>query len=513
MTQGNADQPILTLSHIVKRFGGNIAVNDVSLQVMPGEVLALLGENGAGKSTLIKVLAGVYPRDSGDIHFQGTHIVSAAAISSDSRQPIAFIHQDLGLIEWMTVAENMALVMGFPRRFGLIDWRAIRRRALQALQDVGIALDPDARVFELSRTEKSLLAIARAVAVNAELLVLDEPTASLPANDVRHLFAVINRLRAKKVGMIYVTHRLDEVIEIADRVCVMRDGRYVAGGKTADYSLRDLVQMIVGEAMAEDQREPLPQHQPPVLQLQNVTVGDIGPVSFALQPGEMLALAGLRGAGQEEIGRLLFGLRQRDSGDIQFRAEPYAASTPQQAMARGVSLVAGDRTGESLVMSMSVRENLFLNPCASGHKLFSRYSRRAEIGASWWKVQLFDVRPKDVNIDISALSGGNQQKVVMARWMHLAAPLLILEDPTAGVDVGARAEIYHLLNKSLAAGVAVLVISNDFEEIAHICNRALVFNRGKVVGELRNQQVTFANLLELASASTGEAAVEEYHVE
>ncbi|MDC9819892.1 sugar ABC transporter ATP-binding protein [Pectobacterium polonicum] len=504
MNQINADQPILALSHITKRFGGNIAVNDVSLQVMPGEVLALLGENGAGKSTMIKVLAGVYPRDGGDIQFRGTSIASAAAIKSDGLQPIAFIHQDLGLIEWMTVAENMALVMGFPRRFGLIDWRAIRKRASQALQDVGIVLDPDARVFELSRTEKSLLAIARAVAVNAELLVLDEPTASLPANDVRHLFSVINRLRAKKVGMIYVTHRLDEVIDIADRVCVMRDGRYIAGGKTADYSLRDLVQLIVGEAMPGDQREPLPAASPPVLQVKNVTVGDIGPVSFSLQPGEMLALAGLRGAGQEEIGRLLFGLRQCDSGEIQFRDAPYHASSPQQAMAHGVSLVAGDRTNESLVMSMSVRENLFINPCASGHKLFSRYSRREEIGASWWKVQLFDVRPKNVNIDISALSGGNQQKVVMARWMHLGAPLLILEDPTAGVDVGARAEIYHLLNKSLAEGVAVLVISNDFEEIAHICNRALVFNRGRVVGELKNQQVSFANLLELASASAGE---------
>ncbi|VXD00099.1 Sugar ABC transporter ATP-binding protein [Enterobacterales bacterium 8AC] len=513
MTQSNAHQPILTLSHIVKRFGGNIAVNDVSLQVMPGEVLALLGENGAGKSTLIKVLAGVYPRDGGDIRFQGQSIVSAAAIKSANRQPIAFIHQDLGLIEWMTVAENMALVMGFPRRFGLIDWRAIRQRAAEALQDVGIALDPDARVFELSRTEKSLLAIARAVAVNAELLVLDEPTASLPANDVRHLFAVINQLRARKVGMIYVTHRLDEVIEIADRVCVMRDGRYVAGGNTADYSLRDLVQTIVGEAITGDQRAPLPVRQPPVLQLNNVVVGEIGPVSFSLQPGEMLALAGLRGAGQEEIGRLLFGLRQRDGGEIQFRNQPYAATNPQQAIACGVSLVAGDRTGESLVMSMSVRENLFLNPCASGHKLLARYSRRAETTASEQKVQQFDVRPKDVDIDISALSGGNQQKVVMARWLHLGAPLLILEDPTAGVDVGARAEIYHLLNQSLAAGVAVLVISNDFEEIAHICNRALVFNRGSVVGELQNQQVSFANLLELASASTGEVALEKQHVE
>jgi ribose transport system ATP-binding protein len=498
------NQPILALNHIVKRFGGNLAVNDVSLQVMPGEVLALLGENGAGKSTLIKVLAGVYQRDSGEILFQGKSISSAAELKSGSHQPIAFIHQDLGLIEWMTVAENMALVMGFPRRLGLINWRAIRQRALDALKDVGIALDPDARVFELSRTEKSLLAIARAVAVNAELLVLDEPTASLPANDVRHLFAVINRLRAKKVGMIYVTHRLDEVIEIADSVCVMRDGRYVAGGKTSAYRLRDLVQMIVGESVDEDQREPLPENQPPVLQLQQVEVGEIGPVSFSLQPGEMLALAGLRGAGQEEIGRLLFGLRSSHGGTIRFRNAPYTASTPSQAMAKGVSLVAGDRTGESLVMTMSVRENLFLNPCSAGHKLLARYSNRKEIGASWWKVQLFDIRPKDVNTTISALSGGNQQKVVMARWMNLGAPLLILEDPTAGVDVGARAEIYHLLNKSLAEGVAVLVISNDFEEIAHICNRALVFNRGKVVGELKNQQVSFANLLELASASNAE---------
>lgn len=505
MPQTQQQQPVLELKHIVKRFGGNVAVNDVSLYVMPGEVLALLGENGAGKSTLIKVLAGVYPRDEGTILFNGLSISSAAAIKSASDQPVAFIHQDSGLIDWMTVAENMALVMGFPRRFGLIDWQQAEWQAHQALQKTGVQLDPQARVFELSRTEKSLLAIARAVAVNAQLLVLDEPTASLPASDVRRLFRVIEGLRDKKVGMIYVTHRLDEVIEIADRVCVMRDGRYVAGGNTVDYTVTDLVQMITGDEVANEQRQPLPENRPPVLALHDVCTGDTGPVSFTVQPGEMLALAGLRGAGQEEIGRLLFGLRRCERGDIQFCQQPFRPANPRDAMARGVSLVAGDRTGENLVMSMSVRENLFLNPCSSGHKLLSHYSRRQEIGASWWKVQLFDVRPKDVNIDISALSGGNQQKVVMARWMHLATPLLILEDPTAGVDVGARAEIYHLLNKSLADGVAVLVISTDFEEIAHICNRALVFNRGGIAGELRNRQVTFANLLALASAS-GEAA-------
>ncbi|MEG3127180.1 sugar ABC transporter ATP-binding protein [Pantoea cypripedii] len=500
--QHSPGTPVLTLSHITKRFGGNPAVNDVSLAVYPGEVVALLGENGAGKSTLIKVLAGVYNRDEGDIRFHDASIGSAASLKTATHQPIAFIHQDLGLIEWMTVAENMALVMGFTRRLGLIDWRAVRERSRAALEEVGIVLDPDARVFELSRTEKSLLAIARAVAVNAEVLVLDEPTASLPANDVRHLFDVINRLKSRKVGMIYVTHRLDEVIEISDRICVMRDGKHVAEGNTADYQLHDLVEMIVGEALEGNQRQPLPDAQKPVLVLDQLCIDEVGPVSFSLQPGEMLALAGLRGAGQEEIGRLLFGLRQATAGSIHFRDQPYQPQTPQQAMAAGVSLVAGDRTGESLVMSMSVRENLFLNPCASGHRLLSRYGRRAEIGASWWKVQLFDVRPKDVNLDISALSGGNQQKVVMARWMHLNAPLLILEDPTAGVDVGAREEIYHLLNKALADGIAVLVISNDLEEIAHICNRALVFNRGQMVGELKNEQVTFAGLLELASASS-----------
>ncbi len=217
-----------------------------------------MGENGAGKSTLIKVLAGVYSRDEGDIRFHDASITSAASLKTATHQPIAFIHQDLGLVDWMTVAENMSLVMGFTRRFGLTDWPAVRERSRAALEEVGIELDPDARVFELSRTEKSLLAIARAVAVNAEVLVLDEPTASLPANDVRHLFDVINRLKGRKVGMIYVTHRLDEVIEIADRICVMRDGKHVAEGKTADYQLHDLVELIVGEALEGNQRQPLP---------------------------------------------------------------------------------------------------------------------------------------------------------------------------------------------------------------------------------------------------------------
>ncbi|MGE4843479.1 sugar ABC transporter ATP-binding protein [Buttiauxella gaviniae] len=503
MTESAVVTPLLSMRHIVKRFGGNVAVNDVSLDIYPGKVMALLGENGAGKSTLIKVLAGVYSRDAGEIEFMGSPVDSAATLKKGYHQPIAFIHQDLGLVEWMTVAENMALVMGFPRKFGLIDWSATRQQAKKALEEISIHLDPDDRVFDLSRTEKSLLAIARAVAVEASVLVLDEPTASLPADDVRHLFRVMNVLREKQVGMIYITHRLDEVMEMADSVCAMRDGCYAGGGNISDYTLRTLVELIVGESLREGQRLPLPDASASIrLNLDNVCIGDTGPVSFTLRAGEMVALAGLRGAGQEEIGRLLFACQTAESGEIQLCGTPYHATTPSEAMSAGVSFVAGDRLGESLVPSMLVRENLFLNPCKHGHHPLSHYSERHEAPLSWQKIQQFDVRPAQINTEISSLSGGNQQKVVMARWLSLNAPLLILEDPSAGVDVGARAEIYDLLNEVLKSGVAILVISNDLEEVAHICNRALVFNRGKIVGELLNQDVTFSRLLELASGSS-----------
>jgi len=502
MAEATVLSPLLSMRHIVKRFGGNVAVNNVSLDIYPGQVVALLGENGAGKSTLIKVLAGVYSRDGGEILFRGQPVDSAAALRQGNEQPIAFIHQDLGLVEWMTVAENMALVMGFPRRFGLIDWAATKRQAQKALEDIGIQLDPDDRVFDLSRTEKSLLAIARAVAVDASVLVLDEPTASLPADDVRHLFRVMNILREKQVGMIYITHRLDEVMEMADTVCAMRDGCYAGGGDIGSYSLRGLVELIVGESLRNDQRQALPDASAPVLlKMEHVKVGDTGPVSFELRAGEMVALAGLRGAGQEEIGRLLFACRTQGSGQITLNGVPFTATTPGEAMSAGVSFVAGDRLHESLIPGMMVRENLFMNPCKHGHALFSRYNENSEAPLSWEKIRQFDVRPSQINIEISALSGGNQQKVVMARWLSLNAPLLILEDPSAGVDVGARAEIYDLLNQALQNGVAILVISNDLEEVAHICNRALVFNRGQIVGELLNQDVTFARLLELASGS------------
>lgn len=506
-------KPILRMQNIVKRFGGHIAVNHVCLDIYPGEIVALLGENGAGKSTLIKILAGIYPYDAGQIIFEDQIVQSAQSLAINSQQPIAFIHQDLGLIEWMTVAENMAFVMGFPKRFKMINWRKVRLQAKQALQSVGIHLNPDTRVFDLSRTEKALLAIARAIAVNAKILILDEPTASLPASDVKHLFTVLQTLKEQGVGMIYVTHRLDEVVDISDKIYVMRDGFPVAEGKTKNYSVTELVKTIVGEETRHHQRLPLPDHQEYILTLNKVVVGDTGPVSFNLHKGEMIALAGLRGAGQEEIGRLLFGLRELQEGEITLLDQRYIPISPKDAIQHGISLVAGDRTNESLIMSMTTTENLFINPVIKQKRGLRWYDKVAELKESWLKFQSYDIRPQNMFIEVSALSGGNQQKIVMARWLHLNTPVLILEDPTAGVDVGARAEIYDVLNKALLQGIAIIIISTDFEEIAHLCNRAIVFNRGNVVGELLNQEITFSNLLQLSSASIPSISSTSLHSE
>ena len=494
--------PLLALDGIVKRFGGNAAVNDVSLSVRAGRVVALLGENGAGKSTLIKALAGVHQLDGGSISLDGRRIGSAADFAGSGETPITFIHQDLGLIDWMTVAENMAFTMGFPRRLGLINWRRARLDAAAALARVGMELDPDARVFELSRTEKSLLAIARAVSVKARVLVLDEPTASLPAADVRRLFSVLNRLRSEGVGMIYVTHRLDEVMEIADDVAVMRDGRKVAEGERSRYTVRDLVRLIVGREKDGGGRSgPRPGGGECALEAEDLRVGDAGPVSFRLRRGEMLALSGLRGAGQEEIARALFGLRPITSGRILLHGRDFRPASPAEAMGGGVGLLAGDRLGESLVISMTVGENMFLNPTAQGRSLLGLRGPAAEAAQARRLVREFDVRPPLADIDVSALSGGNQQKVVLARWLSVPGKVLILEDPTAGVDVGARSDIYRLLDQALNRGLAALLVSSDFEETARLVSRAVIFNRGRAAAELAGDAVTFSGLLELASSA------------
>jgi ribose transport system ATP-binding protein len=487
---------VLAFREISKRFGGTEALSNVSLELRRGEVLALLGENGAGKSTLIKILAGVHLPDHGEILR-----TDEEGGQSGTGAPIAFIHQDLGLIEWMTVEENICLGMGYPRRFGLIDQTASRRRAVDVLAELGIAIDPDDRVESLSRTEKSLVAISRAIASKARIVVLDEPTASLPADEVRHLFAAIDRLRASGVAMIYVSHRLDEVFQIADRVVVLRDGKVAGERDVAATSPAEIIRLIVGRDHSQVFHRTASTLGNERLRLTDLLTESVGPVSCAFRSGEVVGLVGLRGAGQETIGAALFGLVPVIGGTIELDGVRAAPDSPRAAMSLGINLVWGDRNSGSIVPVLSVQENMFINPISAGLKPWSYMSPRREAENARALGSKVGLRPNQPDLPIETFSGGNQQKVVIGRWLNLRGKILMFEDPTAGVDVGAKAEIYQLFNQALADGASIILISTDFEEVANICHRALVFDRGKVVAELAGAALSVEALLSAASAS------------
>jgi ribose transport system ATP-binding protein len=491
----NTTNVLLEFRHVSKQFGGTLAIDDLTLEVKASEVLGLLGQNGAGKSTVIKILAGVHAASSGEILFQGRKLESF-----HGKPPIAFIHQDLGLIEWMTVAENLSFGAGFPKRNGLIDWRDAALKAAKMLEAVGGDISPSARIFSLSRTERALVAIARALAQDAELLVLDEPTSSLPSSDVERLFEVLRGLRDRGVGIIYVSHRLDEIFRICDRIAVMRDGKLVSLCNSSETNQIELVTTIVGHKIAEAYPKALtPTTQTPLLEVSGLQVAALDTLSFNIRPGEALGLTGLKGAGQVEIGRALFGLEQVLAGSIRLENSLIQTSSPLEAMKAGIGFVSSNRREESLAMTLSVRENFFMNPANRKLKLHNFIQPKIEkTDARAW-VKRFNVRPPDSEQALDTLSGGNQQKVVMGRWLEFGAKLLILEEPTLGVDVGSKAEIYGFLVAALEAGAAVLLVSTDLEEITGICHRALVFNRGSVAAELQGTDLTVAALVHAAA--------------
>jgi len=489
---------LLAMTGLVKRFTGTLALDHVDYDVRRGEVHALLGQNGAGKSTLIKILAGVYEADAGEILYAGKPVHPGT-----DALPIAFIHQDLGLVEWMTVAENVAIQTGYPRsRAGLISWPRVKNAAAEALAIMGSDLDPDAPISSLPASERSLVAIGRALAIKSDIVVLDEPTAALPEADVERLLDTLRRLRANNIGIVYVTHRLDEVLRIADRVTVLRDGRRLATVAAGETNAGELVQMIVGRSMSDAFVRPAQPSHRSALSVEGLIAGPVGPVSFSVAAGETLGLVGLRGAGHHTVGRAIFGHTRIASGRLTLDGEPIAPQSPAEAMAKGVGFVSSRRAEESLASNLNVRENIYMNPAASGKGVMEFIPRATELNEAQGAVRRFSIKAAGVEEPVATLSGGNQQKVVLARWMEAHVKLIILEEPTIGVDVGAKADIYHLLQLSLRQGLAALLISSDFEEVERICHRALVFSRGQVAAEIPGHALTIAALTSAASGGT-----------
>ena len=486
--------PLVRIRGLGKLFGGTVALAGVDLDLERGSILALLGPNGSGKSTLIKILAGVHHADEGEVTVNGHRLGSHVASRS-----MSFIHQDLGLVDWMTVAENIALVAGYPRRRGLISWRRNRESSAKALEIVAGHLDADARVADLPPAERSLVAIARALAARAELIALDEPTAGLPASDCARLFGVLHALRDRGHAILYVTHRLDEVYKVADAFAVLRNGRLVSSGPLAGRSPARLLREIVGREPADHRAATAHARGPVVLRLDGVRAGNAGPVSLELRAGEVLGMVGLTGAGHADLGRALAGAGAVLSGRAVLDRRPYAPRTVAGAVARGVALVTGNRQEEGCAGDLTVRENFLANPNVDDRPALRWISPRRERDEATALIEKFSVHPHDSEVPIATLSGGNQQKVMVGRWLRASRRLLILEEPTASVDVGAKAEIHRLLDSALASGLAALLISTDSEEVARVCDRALVFVGGTVTEELTGDALTVAALTRAAS--------------
>lgn len=498
--------PLLEARDLRKAFGAAVALRNASLTVMPGEIHALLGENGAGKSTLIKCLAGTPPPDSGTILVDGEALPPCHGPGTAMQAGLSFIHQESTLIEDLTVEENIAIVEGYPRRFGMIDWGAVRRRACEALDVLDVAIDPRARVAELPLASRTTVAIARALALSAKLLVLDEPTASLGAKDVSALFSALRRISARGNAIVFVSHRLDEVYELCDRVTVLRDGANAGTASPGTLSRGDMVAMICGHHVTTKPKSAPPPEAAPVIEARALAGEIVAPLSFTVGPGEVVGFTGLCDAGHYDLGAMLFGLSPILEGSLALDRRAFRPDNPAAAIERGVGYVPPDRNRDGLAHEMTLAENLFLNPArASPARAGSHWLRGAqEATAAAALLRRFSVRPPLPGARIGMLSGGNAQKVLLARWLSSPARLLVINDVSVGVDIGAREDIYAAIREVAAAGTAVMIVTSDFEEVANLCSRAFVFVRGVLQTELLGNDVTISAM---ASSLAGEAPV------
>lgn len=502
---GGAQDAVLRAIGVSKTFSGTTVLKDASLSVSRGEVHALLGGNGSGKSTFIKVLAGVYRADpGGTIEIGGTTAPADSWSASTAKaRGLHFVHQDPAVFPLLTVAENMAIGRGFETGVGgRIDWRATRRRTAEVLERFSIPATPDTPVAALRPADRTMVAIARALqdqeGAHDGVLVLDEPTASLPVSEVDVLLTALRRYAEAGQTIVYVSHRLGEVLDLADTVTVLRDGDVVGTRPVPGLTEPQLIEMIVGRPLADVFPEPRRhEDRPVVLRVRDLAAGPLTGVDLDLHEGEVLGIAGLLGSGRSELLRALFGDLPRRSGQVALNGEPYSPRRPSQAMAAGVAMVPEDRGAEAMFGDLSVRENLSAAVVKS-YWSRGRLNHRRERDEARGLVSQFGVRPQTDAPPAGTLSGGNQQKLVMARWLRREPKVLLLDEPTQGVDVNARADIYAHIRAAVARGTAVLIVTSDFEELAHVADRVLVLRDGRVAAEVTGKEITAHRLTELA---------------
>lgn len=500
----NPDTPVLQARHFSKRFGGTLALDDVSLRVDSGAVHGLVGHNGSGKSTLIKILAGFHaPEPGAGLEIEGQPIRLPLALGQFRSLGMAFVHQDPGLVASLSVAENLRIGDIARRRFARIAWRAEIRHCEALLSEFGMSIDPRVAVETLRPWQRPMLAIVRAVdevrrlmrdsGRHHGLLVLDEPTANLADSNVGQLFDVIRRVQDAGFGVLYVSHDLDEIKALTNHVTVLRDGRVVGSGITQGFSRQDLVRLIVGHDIAPvvKSAEAAERGTDHLSDVRDLTGHGLRNVSLSIAPGEILGVSGLIGSGFAELGPLLIGALPARSGTLRVDTTTLdlTAMTPARAIEAGICYVPGERLREGCIGELTVADNLTLPVL---HRFFrgGRLATRALMGHARTKAIEFGVRPPDPTLPLEALSGGNQQKVLLAKWLQLEPRLLILQEPTQGVDVGAREQIFTIIRAFAERGGAVLCLSGDHEQLELLCPRVLIFRRGRIVAEFAGPEVT-----------------------
>lgn len=488
------EQTILEMKNIKKSFSGVYALENINFDLRLGEVHALLGGNGAGKSTLIKVLGGVYRPDSGEIfiHKKKTDIGS---VPEARKLGIGIIHQEIVLVPHLTVAENIFLGREPANKLGLRDIRAIFSRAQQMVDQIGVDIDVRRRVEELTIAQQQLVEIVKEVSFEARILVMDEPTSSLEENEVKLLFEIIRKLKKQSVSIIYISHKMDEIFEISDRVTVIRDGAYVGTRYTSETNADELVKLMVGRSFNSlFTRSDVP-IEDEVLRVEGLTKkGVFSDITFSVHKGEVLGFTGLVGAGRSEIMQALFGADHYDKGQVYLRGKPVRFSSASQAIAHGVAMVPEDRKKQGLVLSGTVGFNITL---AALRRLSGRmFVRRGSCG------RLVDEYIGKLNIKVSSpqqtisnLSGGNQQKAVIAKWLSTEPELLILDEPTRGIDVGAKQEIYALIDRLSRQGMAIIMISSELPEIMNMCDNVCVVREGEIVARLGKAELSQENIM------------------
>ncbi len=489
--------PLLQMKGIYKHYPGVVALADVNFELNAGEVHCLLGENGAGKSTLMKILSGAVKKDAGSILIEREEIEFNSPADAQ-KYGISMIYQEFKLVPELSVAENILLGNEPTRgKSPLVDHKKMHQDAREILAQLGEEIPTIARISSLSMAQRQIVEIARVLSRQVKILAMDEPSTSLSQNELKRLFAVIRRLRTEGIGIIYISHRLEEVFEIGDRLTVLRDGKFIHSCPVSETDRRNLIRWMVGRELEQEFPRIEPDRGEEVLRVEGLSSGILKDINLSVYRGEILGLAGLVGAGRSELARVIFGADPKDKGRIFLEGEEISARTPREAIDLGIGLLTEDRNKYGLIMQMNVRENISLSNLRQVTGRFFINQAEENSVAEKFK-QALRIRTPSINQKVENLSGGNRQKVVLARWLFTKSKVLIFDEPTAGIDVGVKLEIYNLINQLVKEGIGIVVISSDLPELLGICHRLAVMWEGHITGILSGQEATQERVMTLA---------------